>query len=214
MINTLEKLFEDTFKDLYNAEKQFLKAMPKLSKAAQSEELKNAIDQHVTQTEEQIKRLEEVAKFLETKPTGKVCKAAQGLVEEAQEHLEEVEEGPVLDAAITICAQKNEHYEICSYGTLIAWANELGYDEIVPLLEATLEEEKATNDNLTQLAEASLNREADEEEDEQDGEEKGAEKSTAAKSKSTSSKAGAAKSTGAKSTGSKTTSKKSQASVK
>lgn len=209
MTNTLEKLFEDTVKDLYNAEKQFLKVMPKLSKAAQSEELKNAIDQHVTQTEEQIKRLEEVAKFLETKPTGKVCKAAQGLVEEAQEHLEEVEAGPVLDAAITVCAQKNEHYEICSYGTLIAWANELGYDEIVSLLETTLEEEKATNDGLTQIAEASLNQEASEEEEGDQKEDQPA----SAKSKSAGSKTSAAKTT-AKSTSSKTSSKKSNASVK
>ncbi len=160
MIDTLQKLFEDTVKDLYNAEKQFLKAMPKMSKAAENPELKAALDEHVTQTQEQIKRLEEVAQLLEIKPTGKVCKAAQGLVEEAEEHLEEVAPGPVLDAAIIVCAQKNEHYEICSYGTLIAWATELGLDQIVPLLDQTLQEEHAADDRLNTVATVSANEEA------------------------------------------------------
>jgi len=155
MTNTLQKLFEDTVKDLYNAEKQFLKAMPKLSKAATNTELRSAIDSHVEQTKGHITRLEQVATYLEIKPTGKVCKAAQGLVEEAEEHLEEVAPGPVLDAAIIVCAQKNEHYEICSYGTLIAWAAELGLENISPLLEQTLEEEKATNEGLSQVAASS-----------------------------------------------------------
>lgn len=165
MTDSLQKLFEDTVKDLYNAEKQFLKAMPKMSKAAQNPLLKKAIDRHITQTEGQIKRLEEVAQFLEIRPTGKVCKAAQGLVEEAEEHLEEVEPGPVLDAALVVCAQKNEHYEICSYGTLIAWANELEYAEIAALLEATLKEEKSTNSGLTKIAETRINEKAEVAED-------------------------------------------------
>jgi len=161
MTNTLQKLFEDTVKDLYNAEKQFLKAMPKMSKAATSPDLKAAIDAHIQQTEGHVERLARVAELLEIKPTGKVCKAAQGLVEEAEEHLEEVKEGPVLDAAITICAQKNEHYEICSYGTLIAWSEELGLSQVTKLLQETLEEEKATDQSLSKLAIAKVNVDAD-----------------------------------------------------
>jgi len=161
MTDTLQKLFEDTVKDLYNAEKQFLKAMPKMSKAATSPDLKAAIEAHIKQTEGHVERLTQVAQLLEIKPTGKVCKAAQGLVEEAEEHLEEVAPGAVLDAAIIICAQKNEHYEICSYGTLIAWADELGLTEVNKLLQLTLEEEKGANEGLTKVAEAKVNADAD-----------------------------------------------------
>jgi len=161
MTDTLQKLFDDTVKDLYNAEKQFLKAMPKMAKAATNPQLKTAIADHIKQTEGHVTRLEEVSKFLEIKPTGKVCKAAQGLVEEAQEHLEEVAPGPVLDAAIIVCAQKNEHYEICSYGTLIAWATQLGLNSIVPLLQQTLDEETAANDGLSKVATGAVNEEAD-----------------------------------------------------
>jgi ferritin-like metal-binding protein YciE len=161
MTDTLQKLFEDTVKDLYNAEKQFLKAMPKMSKAARNPELKAAIDEHTMQTKGHVERLEEVAKLLEIKPTGKVCKAAQGLVEEAEEHLEEVSPGPVLDAALVVCAQKNEHYEICSYGTLIAWADELGLNQVTKILQATLAEEKAADVILTKVAEAKVNAQAD-----------------------------------------------------
>lgn len=157
MTNSLRNLFEDTLKDLYNAEKQFLKAMPKLAKAATEPTLKSAIEEHITQSENHLKRLEQIADQLEIKPTGKVCKAAQGLVEEAMEHLEEVESGPVLDAAIILCAQKNEHYEICSYGTLISWANQLGLSEVTTLLADTLDEEEDTNDELTDVAESSVN---------------------------------------------------------
>lgn len=161
MTNTLEKLFEDTLKDLYNAEKQFLKAMPKLAKAATNADLKTAIYKHATQTEGHVERLSKIAEKLDIRPSGKVCKAAQGLVEEAEEHLEEVEEGPVLDAAIIVCAQKNEHYEICSYGTMIAWAEQLGYKDAISLLQATLDEEKETDESLSALAEQNVNAEAE-----------------------------------------------------
>jgi len=160
MTDTLQKLFEDTVKDVYNAEKQFLKAMPKMSKAATNPELKAAIDKHVEQTKEQVARLEQVAQLLEIKPTGKVCKAAQGLVEEAEEHLEEVAPGPVLDAALIVCAQKNEHYEITSYGTLVAWSQELGLKEVTRILQTTLGEEKDTDVILSELAEKGVNDEA------------------------------------------------------
>lgn len=160
MTDTFERLFEDSLKDLFNAEKQFLKAMPKLAKAATNPDLKAAIEKHVTQSEGHVDRLTKIAESLEIRPSGKVCKAAQGLVEEAQEHLKEVSPGPVLDAAITVCAQKNEHYEICSYGTMIAWAQQLGYEEAIELLQQTLTEEKETDVSLSVLAERSLNAEA------------------------------------------------------
>lgn len=144
-MENLKELFEDTIKDLYNAEKQFIKAMPKLMKAARNPRLKAAIETHLRQSEVQVQRLEKVAALGSFKPTGKVCKAAQGLVEEAGEHLEEGKPGPTLDAAIIACGQKNEHYEICSYGTVIAWAEVLGNDEAVALLQLSLEEEKQTD---------------------------------------------------------------------
>lgn len=151
-MENLQELFEDTIKDLYNAEKQFLKAMPKLVTAAQDSKLKRTIQDHMVQTEAHISRLEEVAKIGGFKPTGKVCKAAQGLVEECQEHLEEGTPGPTLDAAIICCAQKNEHYEITSYGTVIAWADVLSYPEISALLQQTLSEEISADDLLTEVS--------------------------------------------------------------
>ena len=162
MVNTMQKLFEDTVKDLYNAEKQFLKAMPKLSKAATSPDLKAALDGHAKETAGHVERLENVAQLLEIKPSGKVCKAAQGLVEEADEHLEEVEGGPVLDAAIILCAQKNEHYEICSYGTLITWAQSLGLNEVTMILQQTLAEEKTADASLGKVAKTVVNAKATE----------------------------------------------------
>ena len=153
-MENLQELFEDTIKDLYNAEKQFLKAMPKLLKAAQSPELKRSIENHIAQSEVQVQRLEKVAEIGGFKPTGKVCKAAQGLVEEADEHVEEGKPGPTLDAAIICCAQKNEHYEICSYGTVLAWAKLLGNSEISSLLEETLKEEEQTDEALSGVATA------------------------------------------------------------
>lgn len=157
MTETFEKLFEDSLKDLYNAEKQFLKGMQKMAKAASEAPLKAAIEKHMRETEGHIDRLTKAAELMEIKPSGKVCKAAQGLIEEAEEHLEEVAPGPVLDAAIIVCLQKNEHYEICSYGTLIAWAQLIGLKKVQPLLEQTLAEEKATDEALTALAESQVN---------------------------------------------------------
>ncbi|CAN5458462.1 ferritin-like domain-containing protein [soil metagenome] len=161
MIKTFQKLFEDTLKDTYNAEKQFLKTMPKLSKAAHNADLKKTIDAHIEETKEHISRLEKVAEMLDIKPTGKVCKAAQGLVEEAEEHLEEVQPGPVLDAGIIICAQKNEHYEICAYGTLVSWAKDLGLTEVSAILKKTLDEELNANKLLDNVAIEQVNDEAE-----------------------------------------------------
>ena len=158
-MDTLNKLFEDTIKDLYNAENNFLKAMPKLAKKAQSQQLKDGLQAHIEQTKTHIQRLDELAKAQGFKPTGKACKASLGLVEEGDEHLEEYEAGPVLDAAIIGCAQKNEHYEICSYGTLISWAKELGLTDAVSLLQQTLAEEEQTDKLLSKVS-GSVNKQA------------------------------------------------------
>ncbi|HTQ10057.1 MAG TPA: ferritin-like domain-containing protein [Fimbriimonadaceae bacterium] len=162
MIDSIQALFDDTLKDTYNAEKQFLKGMQKLMKASQTPELKQAFEKHIKETEGHIERLEKVAEMLEIKPSGKVCKAAQGLVEEAEEDLGEVQKGPLLDAIIIACAQKNEHYEICAYGTLIAWAEQMEMKEVLPLLQETLEEEKAADRSLTE-ASTSVNAQANQE---------------------------------------------------
>ncbi|RYG29253.1 ferritin-like domain-containing protein [bacterium] len=159
-METLQELFEDSVKDVYSAEKQFLKAMPKLAKAAQSESLKEAINTHIEQTKVQIERLEKVGEVGGFKLSGKVCKAAQGLVEEADEHLEEGKPGPVLDAAIVACAQKNEHYEIGTYGTIITWAQELGMKDAVAILKETLAEEEATDKLLSGVAKKEVNKSA------------------------------------------------------
>jgi ferritin-like metal-binding protein YciE len=159
-MDTLQKLFEDTVKDLYNAEHNFLKAMPKLMKSAESESLKQAIEAHIEQSKVHVERLDELAKQMGFKPGGMACKASQGLVAEAQEHLEEYETGPVLDAAIIACAQKNEHYEICSYRTLITWAHELGLSDASALLKKTLEEEEQTDALLGKVLASSVIKQA------------------------------------------------------
>lgn len=159
-METLQELYEDSIKDVYSAEKQFLKAMPRLLKAARNEELKAAIENHIAQTESQIERLEKIGESGGFKLSGKVCKAAQGLVEESKEHLEEGDPGPVLDAAIVACAQKNEHYEIGTYGTILAWAQELGRKDDAVLLKEILSEEEATDKLLSGVAKKTVNKEA------------------------------------------------------
>ncbi|RYG27023.1 ferritin-like domain-containing protein [bacterium] len=159
-METLQELYEDSIKDIYNAEKQFLKAMPKLLKAARNESLKKAIESHIEQTKGQVARLEEAAKLGGFKPTGKVCLAAKGLVEETEEHLKEGKPGPVMDAAIVACAQKNEHYEIGTYGTIITWAEELGLKDAAKLLKDSLAEEESTDKQLSAVAKAEVNKQA------------------------------------------------------
>ncbi|RYG35904.1 ferritin-like domain-containing protein [bacterium] len=159
-METLQELFEDSIKDVYSAEKQFLKAMPKLAKAAQAESVKEAINGHIEMSKGQVERLEKIGELGGFKLTGKVCKAAQGLVEEAEEHLSEGKPGPVLDAAIVACAQKNEHYEIGTYGTIIAWGQQLGMKEAVALLKETLAEEESTDKLLSGVAKKGVNQAA------------------------------------------------------
>ncbi len=158
---TLDELFHDTLKDIYFAEKKILVALPKMAKAVQNEDLAAAFEKHEGETETQIERLEQVFELIEKKPQGKNCPAIVGLAEEAQEIIKEYKGSPALDAGLLGAAQAVEHYEISRYGTLRAWAEELGLDEAVQLLQATLEEEKATDEALTELAEAVVNQEAE-----------------------------------------------------
>jgi ferritin-like metal-binding protein YciE len=156
----LDALFHDTLKDIYFAEKKILTALPKMAKAAQSEELSAAFEKHETETEGHVERLEQVFELIGKKPQGKTCDAILGLIEEGQEIMKEYKGSPALDAGLLAGAQAVEHYEMSRYGTLKTWAEELGLDQAAELLEATLEEEKATDETLTQIAESVVNQEA------------------------------------------------------
>lgn len=154
---TLEDLFHDTLKDIYFAEKKILVALPKMAKAAHSEELKEAFEHHRAETEGQVERLERVFEMIDKPARGKNCPAILGLVEEGQEVMKEFKTSDAHDAGLLSGAQAVEHYEIARYGTLIAWADQLGLRDAARLLKQTLDEEKKTDKTLTQLAESSLN---------------------------------------------------------
>ena len=156
----LQELLVEEMRDLYNAEGQLLKALPKMAKAAQSERLKEAFERHLEETEQQIDRLEQAFKLLGEPVKGKKCKAMEGLIEEGKEIMEEHSESPTLDAALICAAQKVEHYEIASYGTLCTWADLLGLDEVADLLKESLDEEETTDESLTEIAESEINVEA------------------------------------------------------
>jgi ferritin-like metal-binding protein YciE len=156
----LDELFHDTLKDIYYAEKKILGALPKMAKAAQNEDLRAAFEKHKTETEGQIERLERVFELIEEKPQGKKCAAIEGILEEGQEIIKEFKGSPALDAGLVSSAQAVEHYEIARYGTLRTWAEELGLDQAMKLLQQTLEQEEATDQALTELAEAVVNQEA------------------------------------------------------
>ena len=157
----LDELFHDTLKDIYFAEKKILATLPKMAKAAQSEELRAAFEKHEAETQDQIGRLEEVFAAIDKKPQGKTCAAIVGLTEEGAEIMQEYKGSPALDAGLLAAAQAVEHYEISRYGTLIAWAEELGLADAVALLQDTLEEEKATDETLSDIAKTAINREAE-----------------------------------------------------
>jgi ferritin-like metal-binding protein YciE len=168
----LEKFFHDSLKDIYWAEKALTKALPRMMKKATTEELKSAIEEHIEQTQEQVSRLEEVFELIEQKPQAKKCEAMEGLIKEAESAVEETEDGSMTrDAAIIMAAQKVEHYEIATYGSLVQFAFTLGLDEAANILEQTLEEEKETDQNLTSIAESSINWEAEQEEEGEEEEE-------------------------------------------
>ena len=153
-ISTLEELLIDQMQDLYDAEKQLVKALPKMAKAANSEELQQAIRDHLEETTNQVARLEQAFEHLEKQPKAKPCKAMRGLVEEGSEVIEEDARAPFNDLGLIAAAQRVEHYEISAYGTAKAIAEQLGQDEIVALLEETEEEEKAADSKLTDIAES------------------------------------------------------------
>jgi|SRR5690606_8543164 len=157
---TLETLMLETLKDIYHAEKQILRALPKMAKAASSDELRNGLEQHRKETEGQIERLEKVFEALDKTPRGKTCEAMQGLIAEGQDIMEDFSNSDALDAGLVAASQAIEHYEISRYGTLRTWAQQLGMDEAAKLFEQNLEEEKRTAAMLTKMAEAEVNRQA------------------------------------------------------
>lgn len=161
----LTELFEDGLKDIYWAEKALIKAIPLMAKNAASPELIDALNNHLTETEEQITRLEKVFESIGKKATAKKCDAMEGLIEEGKGILQETEPGVVRDAGIIAAAQKIEHYEIATYGTLRQFAETLGFTEAAALLEETLDEEKGADKKLTEVAVAAINIEAAEEDE-------------------------------------------------
>ncbi len=150
---SMRQLYIDELRDLYNAETQLVKALPKMAKASSNAELRQGFEEHLRQTSEHVSRLEQIFEMLDEKPTGKKCLGMEGLVKEGAETMKEDYEDEVMDAAIIGAAQRVEHYEIAGYGTVRALAELMGEDEHVSLLEQTLEEEKQTDEKLTQLAE-------------------------------------------------------------
>ena len=156
----LEDLFLNTLKDVYYAEKQILRALPKMAKAAESQELREAFQTHRDETETQVQRLEQVFEILGKRAQGKTCEAIQGIIEEGKEIMEDFAESDALDAGLIAAGQAVEHYEISRYGTLRTWAQELGLEDAAGLLEETLEEEKKTDKLLSELAEARVNQKA------------------------------------------------------
>ena len=156
----LQELFHQMLKDIYFAEKKILGTLPKMAKAAQSQELKAAFEKHETETKDHVARLEEIFDEIEETPRGKTCDAIMGIIEEGQEVMKEFKGAPALDAGLLAAAQAVEHYEIARYGTLKTWATELGLSQAVGLLETTLGEEKKTDETLTMLAQSGVNRHA------------------------------------------------------
>ena len=159
-IKTLEDFFVHELSDIYNAEKQLTKALPKMAEAASDPALANAFKSHLKETEGQVERLEKVFDICDLKDHREKCEATEGLVKEAKEIIDDTEEGPVRDAALIASAQKVEHYEIATYGTLCAIAKKLGHMEAAELLEQTLEQEKGADQKLNQLAQGEINDEA------------------------------------------------------
>jgi ferritin-like metal-binding protein YciE len=159
-LESLEDLFVDELKDLYSAENQLIKALPKMAKAASSDELRSAFQEHLEQTKEHVNRLEKVFKELNCSPKGKKCRAMEGLIEEGSERLDGDSDGAVKDAALIAAAQRVEHYEIAGYGCVRTYAEQLGHTEAASLLQQTLEEEGAADKKLTHLAEGIINQQA------------------------------------------------------
>ena len=188
-MNTLRDSLVDEIKDLFNAEKQLTKALPKLAKNATNPELRAALESHLGETQEQVARLEQIFELLDEAARGKHCAGMAGIIEEGNDMLEEDAEDSVKDACIIAAGQRAEHYEMAAYGTCIAWAKALGLEEVATLLEATLAEEKAADKKLSAIAESGINEAAtagvDEEDDAADVEESVAVGSTRSKAGAT-----------------------------
>jgi len=159
-VETLEELFLEEISDIYNAEKQLTKALPKMAKHATNPDLKKGFETHLAETEGQIEKLDKVFEIIGEKPKRITCEAMKGLIEEGSEAFDDFEEGPIMDVALIIAAQKVEHYEISGYGSLCAIAEKLGYNDAVKLLRSIEEQERATDEKLTKLALSSVNDEA------------------------------------------------------
>jgi ferritin-like metal-binding protein YciE len=157
---TMEDLYLQELKDLYDGEKQLIKALPKMAKAATATDLKAAFEEHLQQTQQQAQRLEQIFSRRNEKPTGKKCVGLQGIIEEGEDLISDVEESPLRDAGLIAAAQKVEHYEMAGYGTVCTFAEKLGDHQAAELLQQTLEEEKAADKKLTTLAESMVNEEA------------------------------------------------------
>jgi ferritin-like metal-binding protein YciE len=156
-VKTMEDLFLETLKDIYYAEKHILKALPGMVKKAGAKTLKDALETHRQETEGQVDRLDEVFKIFDVTPKGKKCEAIEGIIAEAKEHMKDIDDPQVLDAGMIGSAQAVEHYEITRYGTLIAWAKQLGRKDAAELLEQNLAQEKHADQLLTQIAESAVN---------------------------------------------------------
>ncbi len=195
-VTTAQELFIDELKDIYSAEKQAVRAYPRIAKVVQSEELKQALQEHLEQTKQHVERLDRAFEILEKRASGKTCEGMKGLLDEANAHVEEIEKGPVLDAALIGALQRVEHYEIAAYGTVATLAEAMGQEELHELLAETLQEEKDTDEKLTEVSksvnsEALEGEEQEEDEDEEmddseedDEEEKKATKKSTSKSSS------------------------------
>jgi ferritin-like metal-binding protein YciE len=168
-LSTLDELFMHELKDLYDAEHRLVEALPKMAKAATDPDLAAAFEKHLAETRKQVTRLKEVFADCGESPERETCEAMKGLIEEAEEVIEDAEEGPVLDAALIAAAQKVEHYEIATYGTLITWTQLSGENSsALQLLQQTLEEEKAADEKLTEIAESGVNQAAEEGDEEEE----------------------------------------------
>ena len=189
---TLHDAFIDELRDVYDAEKQLLKALPKMAKAAESDALRTAFETHFEETQGHAARLEQVFATLDEKVRGKHCDGIAGIIEEGKAIMEEDFEGTTLDACLIAAAQRAEHYEMAAYGTLVAWARAMGHNDAAGLLEQILNEEKATDEKLTQLAEGGINQDAAERAHGSDAEDE-EEDAPAARSRPSAKKASAAK---------------------
>jgi ferritin-like metal-binding protein YciE len=173
-MGTLHEAFVEELRDTYDAEKQLTKALPKMAKAANSPELREAIESHLEETRQQVERLEQVFAAVDEKVRGKHCDGIAGIIQEAQAIMQEDFDEPTADACLIAAAQRAEHYEMAAYGTLVAWARAMGHDDAADLLQETLDEEKAADEKLNSLAEGGINEEAaqgaheDEEEEEEE----------------------------------------------